>query len=215
MPLFQDTRPQLGTRMLIWKVTESLTDLQSQIQLRPESQARLESMKSELHQRAFLSVRMLLQEADFTDFDLYYDIFGKPHLQDGQHISITHSHEFAAIIISDQKVGIDIELQREKIKSIASKFCDAELTFLVEQSQDYIPKLTVIWGAKEVIFKIRNEKGISFKNHIRIQQFDLNDQYANAQLLFDAVPQNYDLYFQEIENFSLVYAFEQNRIQNI
>lgn len=215
MPLFQDTRPQLGTRMLIWKVTESLAHLQSQIQLRPESQARLESMKSELHQRAFLSVRMLLQEADFTDFDLYYDIFGKPHLQDGQHISITHSHEFAAIIISNQKVGIDIELQREKIKSIASKFCDAELSFLVEQSQDYIPKLTIIWGAKEAIFKIRNEKGISFKNHIRVQQFDLNDQYANAQLLFDAVPQNYDLYFQEIENFGLVYAFEQNRIQNL
>lgn len=213
MPLFQDTRPQLGTRMLIWKVTESLAHLQSQIQLRPESQARLESMKSELHQRAFLSVRMLLLEAGYTDFDLYYDIFGKPHLQDGQHISITHSHEFAAIIISNQKVGIDIELQREKIKSIASKFCDAELSFLVEQSQDYIPKLTVIWGAKEAIFKIRNEKGISFKNHIRIQQFDLNDQYANAQLLFDAVPQNYDLYFQEIENFGLVYAFEQNRIQ--
>ncbi len=213
MPLFQDTRPQLGTRMLIWKVTESLAHLQSQIQLRPESQARLESMKSELHQRAFLSVRMLLLEAGYTDFDLYYDIFGKPHLQDGQHISITHSHEFAAIIISNQKVGIDIELQREKIKSIASKFCDAELSFLVEQSQDYIPKLTVIWGAKEAIFKIRNEKGISFKNHIRIQQFDLNDQYANAQLLFDVVPQNYDLYFQEIENFGLVYAFEQNRIQ--
>lgn len=215
MPLFQDTRPQLGTRMLIWKVTESLAHLQSQIQLRPESQARLESMKSELHQRAFLSVRMLLLESGYTDFDLYYDIFGKPHLQDGQHISITHSHEFAAIIISNQKVGIDIELQREKIKSIASKFCDAELSFLVEQSQDYIPKLTVIWGAKEAIFKIRNEKGISFKNHIRIQQFDLNDQYANAQLLFDAVPQNYDLYFQEIENFGLVYAFEQNRIQNL
>ncbi|MCF6140077.1 4'-phosphopantetheinyl transferase superfamily protein [Flavobacterium sp. K77] len=215
MPLFQDTRPQLGTRMLIWKVTESLAQFQSQIQLRPESQSRLESMKSELHQRAFLSVRMLLLEAGYTDFDLYYDAFGKPHLQDGQHISITHSHEFAAIIISDQKVGIDIELQREKIKSIASKFCDAELSFLVEQSQDYIPKLTVIWGAKEAIFKIRNEKGISFKNHIRIQQFDLNDQYANAQLLFDAVPQNYDLYFQEIENFGLVYAFEQNRIENL
>ncbi len=213
MPLFQDTRPQLGTRMLIWKVTESLTHLQSQIQLRPESQARLESMKSELHQRAFLSVRMLLLEAGYTDFDLFYDIFGKPHLQDGQHISITHSHEFAAIIISDQKVGIDIELQREKIKSIASKFCDAELSFLVEQSQDYIPKLTVIWGAKEAIFKIRNEKGISFKNHIRVHQFHLKDQFANAELIFDEVPQNYDLYFQEIENFSLVYAFEQNRIQ--
>lgn len=208
MPLYQDTRPQLGTRMLIWKVTESLTDLQSQIRLRPESQARLESMKSELHQRAFLSVRMLLLEAGYTDFDLYYDIFGKPHLKDSQHISITHSHEFAAIIISDQKVGIDIELQREKIKSIASKFCDAELSFLFEQSQDYIPKLTVIWGAKEAIFKIRNEKGISFKNHIQVNPFELINKQAQAQLHFDNVIQDFKLYFEEVEDFTLVYAFE-------
>ncbi|MFN7099087.1 MAG: 4'-phosphopantetheinyl transferase family protein [Flavobacterium sp.] len=208
MPLFQDTRPQLGTRMLIWKVTESLTHLQSQIQLRPESQSRLESMKSELHQRAFLSVRMLLHEAGYTDFDLYYDAFGKPHLKDGQHISITHSHEFAAIIISKQKVGIDIELQREKIKSIASKFCDAELSFLVEQSLDYIPKLTIIWGAKEAIFKIRNEKGISFKNHIQVDPFDLVDKQAQAQLHFENVIQYFKIYFQEVEDFTLVYAFE-------
>ena len=208
MPLYQDTHPQLGTRMLIWKVTESLTHLQSQSQLRPESQSRLESMKSELHQRAFLSVRMLLLEAGYTDFDLFYDAFGKPHLQDGQHISITHSHEFAAIIISDQKVGIDIELQREKIKSIASKFCDAELSFLVEQSHDYIPKLTVIWGAKEAIFKIRNEKGISFKNHIQVNPFNLVDEQAQAQLHFDNVIQYFKINFEEVEDFTLVYAFE-------
>jgi hypothetical protein len=45
-------------------------------------------MKSELHQR-FLSVRKLLQEASYNDFDLSYDELGKPHLKDGKHISIT------------------------------------------------------------------------------------------------------------------------------
>lgn len=215
MPLFQDTRPQLGTRMLIWKVTESLTDLQSQIQLRTESQARLESMKSELHQRAFLSVRKLLIEAGYTDFDLYYDIFGKPHLQDGQHISITHSHEFAAIIISDQKVGIDIELQREKIKSIASKFCEAELSFLFEQNQDYIPKLTVIWGAKEAIFKIRNEKGISFKDHIKVNSFEEESKKTIAELHFHNLVKSFTIHFEEIENFILVYVFEKQETVSI
>jgi 4'-phosphopantetheinyl transferase len=215
MPLYQDTRPQLGTRMLIWKVTESLTDLQNQIQLRPESQARLESMKSELHQRAFLSVRMLLLEAGYTDFDLFYDAFGKPHLQDGQHISITHSHDFAAIIISDQKVGIDIELQREKIKNIASKFCDAELSFLVEQSQDFIPKLTVIWGAKEAIFKIRNEKGISFKDHIKVNSFEVESKKTIAELHFHNLVKSFTIHFEEIENFILVYVFEKQETVSI
>jgi phosphopantetheinyl transferase len=53
-----------------------------------------------------------LQTAGYTDFDLYYDELGKPHLKDDKYISITHSHNFSAIIVSDA-VGIDIELQKD------------------------------------------------------------------------------------------------------
>jgi phosphopantetheinyl transferase len=73
-------------------------------------------------------VRKLLQEASYNDFDLSYDELGKPHLKDGKHISITHSYQFSAIIISDQTVGIDIELQREKITK-HSKFNDDDYHF--------------------------------------------------------------------------------------
>ena len=62
-------------------------------------------MKSELHQRGFLSVRMLLVEFGYTDEDLVYDSFGKPHLKDGKHISITHSYNFSAVVISSKAVG--------------------------------------------------------------------------------------------------------------
>lgn len=71
-------------------------------------------MKSQMHQRAFLSVRMLIQEMGFTDKDLHYDEFGKPYFDCHNYISITHSYHFAAIIISHETVGIDMELQREK-----------------------------------------------------------------------------------------------------
>ncbi len=95
-----------------------------------KNRTRLEGMKSELHQRGFLSVRKLMQEAGYNDLDLYYDEFGKPHLKDDKYISITHSHHFSAIIISDESVGIDIELQREKIIRIADKFVDTEFKYL-------------------------------------------------------------------------------------
>src|SRR4030095_14660533 len=128
----------------------------------------------------------LFQEAGYTDFDLYYDEFGKPHLHDGKHISITHSHQFSAIILSDQVVGIDIELQREKIIRIADKFTETEFAFLeAEEKEEYIRKLTVIWGVKEAIFKIRNEKGISFKEHIKVCAFEMNAMQTKAELHFD------------------------------
>jgi phosphopantetheinyl transferase len=167
-------------------------------------------MKSEMHQRAFLSVRKLLMEKGYTDFDLEYDEFGKPNLKDGNHISISHSHQFSTIVISDQKVGIDIELQREKILRIADKFVNnQELQRLKGfDNQDYIKKLTVKWGAKEAIFKIRNEKGISFKDHIQVNPFEIRDKKTTAVLKIENTKQQFYIYFEEIEDFTLVYAFE-------
>ena len=174
MPLFKTINVSPTTQILVWKVTESFEELSGKVVLKEKTQDRLNGMKSELHQRAFLSVRMLLQEIGFADKNLYYDEFGKPHLDCHSHISITHSHYFAAIIVSDQTVGIDMELQREKIIRIADKFIDYEFGYLqTEPIEEYIKKLTVIWGAKEAIFKIRNEKGISFKDHILVKPFSL------------------------------------------
>ncbi|WP_035669647.1 4'-phosphopantetheinyl transferase superfamily protein [Flavobacterium sp. 83] len=221
MPLFKTIKFNSTTKILVWKVTESYTELFEQVVLNESNRIRLEGMKSEMHQRAFLSVRMLLQEAGQTDLDLYYDEFGKPHLHGENHISITHSHNFSAIIISDKTVGIDIELQRDKITRIADKFCDTEFQFLDSDSEEYIRKLTVIWGAKEAIFKIRNEKGISFKDHISVYSFELNDKQHNTQLHFNNLVKNFNIHFEEIESFpesfqneegkqdfTLVYAFE-------
>ena len=94
-------------------------------------------MKSESHQKGFLSVRHLLRDVGYTDQDLFYDDYGKPHLKDGKCISITHSHNFSAIIVSDKEVGIDIEMQREKIRRIAHKFIDYEFQYLNNQVIDF------------------------------------------------------------------------------
>lgn len=226
MPLFKTINFNSTTQILVWKITETFEELFGQVVLNDSNRIRLDGMKSEMHQRAFLSVRKLLQEAGYTDLDLYYDAFGKPHINGEKHISITHSHDFSAIIISDETVGIDIELQRDKIIRIADKFCDSEFQFLsrsfgTEKKEEYIRKLTVIWGAKEAIFKIRNEKGISFKDHIKVNTFELEDKQTIAELHFDGLVKDFKIHFEEIDpspesfrdeqakqNFTLVYALE-------
>ncbi|WP_016990779.1 4'-phosphopantetheinyl transferase superfamily protein [Flavobacterium sp. ACAM 123] len=213
MPLIKTIHFNSSTKIFVWKITESYNELFETVILNDKNKLRLTSMKSELHQRGFLSVRQLLQKAGYNDLDLYYDEFGKPHLTDDKHISITHSHHFSAIIVSNETVGIDIELQRDKIIRIADKFCDSENQFLsrsfeAENKEDYIRKLTVIWGVKESIFKIRNEKGISFKDHIKVGTFELQDRLGQAELHFDSIIKEFKIYFEEIDNFTLVYAFE-------
>ncbi len=209
MPLFKTINHDVSTTILVWKITETFSELFNEVQLNDKSKLRLNGMKSQLHQCAFLSVRKLLQEVGYSDFDLYYDEFGKPHLKDGNHISISHSHEFSTIIVSNQIVGVDMELRREKIKIIADKFIDYEFSFLDKNdAEDYIKKLTVIWGIKEAVFKIRNEPGISFKNNIKVNSFQMKGKEALAWLTMKNLKKPFSIYFEEIENFTLVYAFE-------
>lgn len=209
MPLYKTIHFDALTKILVWKISESFEELLDAVRLEDGSKARLIGMKSQSHQRGFLSVRKLLQEIGYSDLDLFYDAYGKPHLNDGKHISITHSHEFSAIIVSQQTVGIDIELRRDKIRSIAHKFIDREFNYLNQSDISmYIGMLTVIWGCKEAIFKIRNESGISFKKNIEVHPFQLENNQAVALLNMIQVKKLFSIYFEEIENFTLVYAFE-------
>lgn len=164
-------------------------------------------MKSELHQRGFLSVRHLLKEAGYTDFDLYYTENGKPHLKDNKFISITHSFNFSALIISDKEVGIDIEKNREKIKIIQHKFVNFERGF-IHKNDNYIEQLTVIWGAKESLFKIYPHGGLTFKNDIDINSFTIADKKTTGFIKVENWDKHYDIRFEQFENFTLVYALD-------
>ena len=147
---------------------ESYDELLQPLALKPESLERVLGMKSEIHQRGFLSVRHLLRSFGYTDQDLFYDEFGKPHLKDGKHISISHSFTFSGIAISDSEIGIDIEKQRDKISIIAHKFVDYEFDYLDKEASNYIRKLTVIWCIKESLYKLFATPGMLFRDHFLV-----------------------------------------------
>ena len=206
MPLFKIIHFSETTKIYIWKISESYNELFSEIDLNEKSQIKLNSMKSEMHQLGFLSVRKLLQKANYSDFDLNYDESGKPHLSNGKSISISHSHQMSAIIISNEPVGIDLEIQKEKVLKIASKFMDIlHLEHLSHQNQ--IKKATVIWGIKETVFKIENQTGISFPDHIFESEFNLIDKNTQAELRFNNIQKKFNIHFEEIKNYILVWGF--------
>ena len=204
MPLYKTIKPDSETKIFIWKIEESLEELFQNTILNDISLKRVNRMKSQLHQCAFLSVRYLLSKADYNDNDLFYTEDGKPHLKDGQEISITHSHNFSAIIISNTPVGIDIEKKRDKIIRIASKFVGIENEYLSDEN--LVEQLTVLWGAKEYLFKIHPDGGLLFKHHLPIEPFNLNDNKTVGWIKKDNYYEKYDIFFEQIENFTLVYA---------
>lgn len=208
MPLYKTITPNSQTCVKIWKITESYDDLMNPLELKPESLNRVLSMKSELHQRGFLSVRHLLREFGYTDADLFYDDNGKPHLKDGKHISITHSFEFSGVIISDDSVGVDIEKQRPKITKIASKFVGYEFEYLDTLADDYVNKLTVIWCAKESLYKLFATPGLSFMQHVLVIPFTIDEGSTVSWIDYDNRKYRYNVHFIEFDGFTCAYALQ-------
>lgn len=71
---------------------------------------------------------------------------------------------------------------------------------------DKIKKATIIWGIKESIFKLKNEKGISFPKHIFERPFKLEDKKGNAQLIFKNNTEEFQFQFDIIEEYAFVCA---------
>lgn len=211
MSLYKIINHTKNTTVYIWKITESYDEL-ANIDLHNSSKLRLSGMKSELHQKGFLSVRHLLKIAGYNDFDLYYNEYGKPLLKDGKHISITHSFQFSGIIISDNDVGIDIEKNRPKIIDIQSRFVNTTVDSLSDE--DIIKQLTVIWGAKESMYKIYPYGGLSFHNHIAIDPFLFVNKNSTGRVIFDEWKKYYNIFFTFFkEGFTLVYALPSVKIK--
>ena len=206
MPLLKTIALNDYTQLFVWKITETFDELFQSVALKDVSLARVDSMKSESHQRGFLAVRRLLMEAGYSDFDLYYDEFGKPHLGNGKHISISHSHDFSVIVLSDANVGADLEILKEKTLKLAPRYMDVSHLNNLSKSDELI-KATVVWGIKESVFKIKNEIGISFKDNIFEDDFNLEDKKCGVSLQFNDKTERFDIVFEFIENYVFVCAF--------
>lgn len=207
MPLYKIITVDSRTSIAIWKVDEPLAQLEEGVQLTPHCAQRFKSMKSLAHRRAFMSIRQLLAHYNYQDNSMYYDDFGKPHLKDGKFISITHSYNFTAIIVSDTSpVGIDIEMQRDKILNIASKFTPLKEYRTLANEDAIVRKLTIVWGAKESLYKIFGKKGLSFLQHIYVEDFDFDSNTTTAKVTYQGNTSDYKVFFIEFEGFTCVYA---------
>ena len=211
MPLYKTITVNSYTKVLIWKIEESYDSLCEGVSLTSSCEERLAITKSDFHRRGFMSVRHLLAAVGYTDHDLFYDELGKPHLRDGKYISITHSYTFSAIIVGESAVGIDIEMQRDKILQITHKFTSIQEYRTLANFDALIRKLTIVWGAKEAIYKLFAQPGVSFLQHINITDFDFDDGRTTGKILFKGKTAYFILNFLEFEGFTCVYALPRRK----
>ena len=98
---------------------------------------------------------------------------------------------------SGQATGIDIEQWRDRITRISSKFINKE---------DRTPFLDVlhchlIWGAKEVLYKIYAKKELDFISHLTV----IFDKIFMGYIHKNEIKSEYQLDFMELNNFIVVW----------
>jgi len=186
MPVVFSKKIDDQTILGVWKIEETEAQLLAGLQLKQHELEVIESLGNTKRALHWLSTRVLLRTmlntADYIDCKM--DDHGKPYLVNSDtHISLSHSYDYAAVIIGkEKKVGVDIELIKMKIKSIKHKFLsDVELA--QKQIGDNTNGLYVCWCAKEAIYKWHGKKGLEFKRDIHIKPFKLKDEGALTALV--------------------------------
>ncbi len=141
-----------------------------------------------------LAGRLLLPTLfdDFPLADILIADTRKPYLVNEQyHFSISHCGNLAAAIVSSSnRVGVDIERITPRIKTISHKFLhEEEAVFLNQWNQLQAMELelvTILWAAKESIYKWYGLGLVDFKNHMRLDgKVNMNaTEWLNLPFLF-------------------------------
>lgn len=165
VPVFFQQQINETTRLGIWKIEETEEFFKNNVPLHRD----VTHPKKRLQH---LAGRFLLQ---FLAPAFPYELIQiaetrKPFLPNEEyHFSISHCGDYAAAIVSkDKRVGIDIEIQREKIKKISGKFLSVPEQVLFPAVNFQL--LTLFWSAKESVFKWYGEGSVDFSEQIQLKR---------------------------------------------
>lgn len=200
------------TKIAIWKIEESAEDLLEKLQLNEAEKNKLQKFSKGKRTLHWLATRVLLRELLQTKDYIHCpsDANGKPFLPDYPYkISLTHSFEYAGAMLSSKgECGIDLERVMDKVVRIKNKFLKPQELECI-QAEHEVLQLYACWCAKEAVYKLQGNKGVSFLEDMTIKSF----QYAPQGVLQLELNKNgsmttYQVYYEEFQNYMLGYAVQ-------
>lgn len=206
MPLFYHQNINESTRLAIWRIEETENFFLSKVPLQREI--------THPHKRLqHLAGRYLLPFlfADFPYEEIEIADTRKPFLPNEQyHFSISYCNKYAAAIVSrDFRVGVDVEFITARLEKIKQKFLHPdELRFVNSQLPgQQLKLLSVLWSAKEAIYKWYGLGSVDFSEMMRTFPFPLwQEGNIEAAFMKDHFQQKLLLNYKLIEELMLVWV---------
>ena len=204
MPFLKEFIINDKTNIKLWKVM--IGEL-SPKELNNDEKKLFKLKKSNVLKEQFLATRKLLA-LENSDYKITYEINGQPLLNSNYNISISHSHEIAAIAISDNsKIGLDVQLKEKKIFNIQNKFLNKSEILNIGENPS-IDTLTMMWTSKESIYKAIGLKGISFSENIKIDKVTEKDKIGKGYYINGTEKVKFELKFFYLDEYIVCYAYQ-------
>ncbi len=208
MPFLKEFIIKEKTKIKLWKVM--IGELNTK-ELNSDEKKLLKLKKNNILREQFLATRKLLA-LENSDYKITYDINGKPLLNSIYNISISHSHEIAAIVISDNsKIGLDVQLKESKIFNIQNKFLNKYEKSNIGDDPT-VDILTMVWTSKESIYKAIGLKGISFSDNIKIDKVIEKDKTGIGYYVNGTEKVKFDLKFFYVDEYTICFAYQNPKL---
>jgi phosphopantetheinyl transferase len=212
MPLHSHITNEGNLQLALWTISENSEDLKKKLS-RGYQEAAMEKRANQANALHYLASRCIIKEIFPNQLVLLNkNEFNQPTLLVNQkpfHISITHAADMAGIYVSEQHLpGLDLEKIDPRIARVKHKFMNQlELDFAGAENQ--INLQTLIWSAKEALYKVYGKKELDFKEHLQIHPFGLNQTNAGTFVGIikkDNFFQKHNIHYQIISNIVLTYT---------
>jgi len=164
MPLIKTKKTEKYT-YAIWKIKEDSDTLLKLLKPNKYELALLNKIINQKRKDQSIAAKILLNNILQKKTTIFYN--GKvPYCKEFSNISITHSDNYAAVLLSEKKIGIDLQKEEQKIIKVKNKFLSKEK----EKNNYSIEDLHFIWTAKEALYKTLNGLTCSIKDNIYIEK---------------------------------------------
>ena len=191
---------------IIWKITESVSQLLELVSLSAEEITFFSTLKSNQRKLQWLSYRCALKEInEGIHLPISYNSIGKPIIENTNfHISVAHSGNYSIAIKSHKRCGVDIEKKSNKAHTVRNKFMsNSEINFADLHNPELISLFT--WCAKEAMYKAMGLEGVIFATVMEVLDFDFDKLTAKGLFSFDSNNAEFEIsFFQQPEFVSAI-----------
>ncbi len=111
---------------------------------------------------------------------IFYDDYGAPKVANpNRYISVSHSREYVAVLLSDAPCAVDIESVERDFRKVASRYLSVEEQTMAERYGIFAE----LWSAKEALYKYYKKGKLDLVRDISITNYNPENTTLTATIL--------------------------------